>query len=61
MALPKKTKKEARSVSVTVRLAASVSTHLKTLASEHGLSQADVVSYLIENEYKKWTKSSNQR
>lgn len=52
MTLPRLPKKTPKTVSVTIRLSPDVANYLKVLSKEHGLSQADVVEYLISAEYK---------
>jgi len=52
MSLPKLPKKEPRVVPVSVRLSKNTAEQLKTLAKEHNLSQADVLEYLVQNEFK---------
>lgn len=52
MALPSLPRKEPRTVSVTVRLSGTRAAQLKELARGHNMSQADVIEYLIEDEWK---------
>lgn len=61
MTLPRLPKKDPKTVSVTVRLSADIANQLKILSKDHGLSQADVVEYLIGAEYKSYidTKKKN--
>lgn len=54
MALIKMPKKEPRPSAVTVRLSKKAVEHLKTLAKEHNRSQADVVEFLIQQEFKSY-------
>jgi hypothetical protein len=54
MALPSLPKKEPRPVPVTVRLSKRASEQLRTLAKEHNMSQADVIEYLLQIEFKSW-------
>lgn len=51
MALPSLPKKEPRPVPVTVRLSKTAAERLKELARSHNLSQADVIEYLIAQEF----------
>lgn len=52
MPLPTKPKKDPRSISLTVRLSKLTVDGLKDLANKHNLSQADVISLLIQQELK---------
>ena len=54
MALPKKEKREVRSVSVSFRVTSRVAQGLKLLAKDHNLSQADVVEFLVMDELEKY-------
>lgn len=51
MALPVKPQKEPRPVAVTVRLSEKTAKRLKKLAKDHNLSQADVIEYLVNQEF----------
>lgn len=52
MALPKYEKKDPRPIAVTVRLSAKAVDALKKMAKDHNMSQADVIEYLIKQEFK---------
>jgi len=54
MALPFLPKKEPRTTSLTVRLSKKASDQLRILAKEHNMSQADVIEYLLGQEFKSW-------
>lgn len=51
MALPKAIKTAPRSVAITVRLSEKTVSNLKALAKANGLSQADVIEFLIQHEF----------
>lgn len=51
MTLPNMPKKDPRPIAVTVRLSEVAVEWLKALAKDHNLSQADVIEFLIKQEY----------
>lgn len=64
MSLPSRPKKELRPIAVTTRLSKKSAEQLKTLAKEHNISQADVLEYLIQHEFKEFekkTENSNKK
>ena len=53
MSLPTLEKKDKRPISVAMRLSKKTAEQLKRLAASHNMSQADVVTRLVEQEYLK--------
>jgi hypothetical protein len=56
MSLPRRPKKDPRTEPVTVRLSKRSADQLRSLAKSHNISQADVVEYLLLQEFKAFQK-----
>lgn len=60
MSLPILPKKGGNTIAFTVRLNPITIDNIKTLAKEHGLSQSNVLTYLVNKEYEKFVKKKNR-
>lgn len=52
MTLPTLPKKDPRTVSMSFRVSKRTAEQLKSLAKDHNMSQADVIDFLIQQEFK---------